>query len=95
MSFNEMMWWQAYACCRPLEPNRLDIMEARLLSAWSKNSNGDALLKKWFRKEDDAEWCKQRDEATKKRLRARKKALMEKLAKEEAEKKKQELEAKN
>lgn len=86
MSMNEMMWWQAYSCCRPLEPDRLDLMEASILNCWSNNPNPNTLLRKWFRPEDDPEYAKLKDQQVKERLRKRREALKKKMAEEEAAK---------
>jgi len=83
MSFNEMQWWQAYACCRPLEPDRTDMLEARIVGAWC-GKDPNVLKMDWFSMENDPEWVLERDKATKERIGKKQKALNEKLAKEAA-----------
>lgn len=81
-----MQWWQAFHCLKPLESDRVDLMEARLLSAWCQGGKSNNLLMDWFSKDNDEEYVKDRDAATKKRLKKRQEELNKKLAAEAAQK---------
>ena len=48
MSFNEIQWWQAYSCCRPLASDRLDIMEARICASLG-GGDPNQLKIDWFK----------------------------------------------
>jgi hypothetical protein len=80
-----MQWWQAFHCLKPLESDRVDLMEARLLSAWCQGGKPNSLLMDWFSKENDTEWVIERDTATKERLKNKQEALNKKLAAEAAQ----------
>lgn len=60
MSFNELQWWQAYSACRPLEPKRLDILEARSMTAFSGES-ADKYVINWFDINKDPDYKKEQD----------------------------------
>lgn len=79
MSFNEFQWWQAYACLRPLAPDRIDIMESRIVGSLSNTVPSND----WFSKENDAEWCEDRDREARERLKEKTLILHEKLAYQE------------
>lgn len=84
MSFNEIQWWQAYASLRPLVPDRVDMLEARIVGSFGGKSPHSIKID-WFSMEHDEEWCLERDKATKIRLAKKQKALNEKLEKEKLE----------
>lgn len=47
MSYNEILWWEAYGSCRPLAPDRIDILEARLVAVQAGKSPSDVVMD-WF-----------------------------------------------
>ena len=48
MSFNEVQWWEAYGSCRPLAPDRIDVLEARLIGIQAGKSPNDVMVD-WFK----------------------------------------------
>ena len=84
MSNNEFQWWMAYAQCRPLQPTRLDYMEAHILGAFT-GSRPSELLSDWFDPMKDPELKAEKDAETVRELQEleakNKKACQEKLKK--------------
>jgi hypothetical protein len=60
MSNNELLWWQAYSAVRPLEPQRVDLMESRFVGVMASKAPQEVVID-WFDKKHDPEWRKQRD----------------------------------
>ena len=59
MSHHELLWWQAYASLRPLQPNREDIAEARIVGVMSGKSPKEVKID-WFDPELDPELKRKR-----------------------------------
>jgi hypothetical protein len=67
MSYNEILWWRAFSCIRPLEGRRIDLLEARTISIHAGKSPRQTLID-WFDKENDPDWRRERDLKIKKEL---------------------------
>lgn len=57
ISNNEIVWWQARSCCRPLAPLRFDINERRIASSMGADFSS---VVGWYEETiEDAEYAEQ------------------------------------
>jgi len=62
-SYNEILWWIAYSRVRPLEADRTDLLEARIMTSFAGGDAKEYMIN-WFDPMNDEEYKKQCDAET-------------------------------